>query len=279
MDASVLNAFNTRFDVFANGNPTCPGQLGGTCSPAINTRKDLVCDPNNSDTLCKNDTWIEPANPYHPRLDSSGNPQPLDSTSSYPTIMGYPRDLCHATLRNDQKCGIKGSGIWDRDAYFKVNYGQPDEAAWRAQLGLASGSPAPTRYQVYQWEMGNTSVNVGGVNRGIAIPQKISSSQEAFSYPATGRAGAAASATQPDRRKISAAVLNCQALNAHGKTSDVPVPTWLEVFLVEPAFNRGSGPSAYTDQKDIYVEVIGTTTASTNNAGQVVRRDVPYLIK
>jgi hypothetical protein len=75
-------------------------------------------------------------------------------------------------------------------------------------------------------------------------------------------------------------VINCRALNVHGKTDGIPVPTWLEVFLVEPALNRGQGSNIYTDQKDIYVEAIGETSASGNNtAGQVVRRDVPYLIR
>ena len=53
MDTTVLNAFNTRFDIFANGNNTCPNQGGGTCSPAVNTRKDVVCDTTNN-TSCKN---------------------------------------------------------------------------------------------------------------------------------------------------------------------------------------------------------------------------------
>jgi hypothetical protein len=74
-------------------------------------------------------------------------------------------------------------------------------------------------------------------------------------------------------------VLNCQALNAHGKTTNVPVPSWLKVFLTEPAVKRGTGSDLYTDQKDIYVEFIEKTKASEDAFASVVRRDVPYLVK
>ena len=278
MDTTVLNALNTRFDVYANGNTTCPSQYGGVCSPAINTRKDLVCD--SSGAACKNDTWNEASNPYHPAtvaaLPSNG--------SGDPSIMGYPKDLCQAVRRSTVlagACAIKGNGTWDRDAYFRVNYGYANEAAWRAGMGLTALAPLPTRFEVYQWELTHQTVTVGSKSVGMAVPQP-DAKQSAFSYPATGRPGVAASTTQADRRRISAAVLNCQALNAHGKTTNAPVATWLDLFLVEPAIDRtekGGGKLQFTDQKDVYVEIIGVTTASSANAGQVVRRDKPYLIR
>ncbi len=75
-------------------------------------------------------------------------------------------------------------------------------------------------------------------------------------------------------------MLNCRALVLHGKTVKAPVANWLDSFLVEPAFQRGDrGPATmYTDQKEVYVEVIGSTTIGSGNA-QIVRRDVPYLIR
>src|SRR5437868_14091427 len=66
MDKSVLNAFNTRFDIYANGNQTCPNQDGGTCAPSDVTRKDLVCGTNGGNTTaCANNaTWSEASTPY-----------------------------------------------------------------------------------------------------------------------------------------------------------------------------------------------------------------------
>lgn len=302
MSTSVLNAFNSRFDVYANGNTTCPSQFGGTCSPAMNTRKDLVCKPNASNNGCNNDTWSEAGTPYRLPTDTTtstqtvchGNkcgPETVTTTATserylkagdtYPNIMGYPHDLCHAWPRANQTCSpnkIQGDGNWDRDAYFKTNYGWTN-SEWKAATGLTdTGANKASRWDVYQWELKNRSVTVGGVARGIDVPQIINNNSAAFSYPSTGRTGIAGSTSQADRRRMSIAVINCKAVGAKGKTTNVPVPTWLEVFLVEPAKSRGQGGS-YTDQKDVYVEIIGKTTADTGNAGQVVRRDTPYLIR
>ena len=78
---------------------------------------------------------------------------------------------------------------------------------------------------------------------------------------------------------MSVAVINCYASNLHGSASST-VATWLDIFLVQPAFQRGpNSPSdIFTDQKDIYVEVIGSTNVGVGNS-LVVRRDVPYLLR
>ena len=227
MDTSVLNAFNTRFDVFANGNTTCPNQGGGTCSPAADTRKDLVCDPKNDLSGCKNDNWSTAAKVYDPYWDSDGDGTKelaaLPTTGALdPDIMGYPHDICHSSLLSRQTCGIKGSATWDVNAYFRVNY-KLDEAGWRSLLGspYSGTTTIPARYDVYQWELAHGN---GTGTAGINFSQ-ADGSNRAFSIPATGRTAAAAGGSQPDRRVIAAAVLNCQALNVHGKTTNVPVPT------------------------------------------------------
>jgi len=281
MSASVLSALNTRFDVFANGNQTCPSQGGGTCSPSSNSRKDLVCSSNNA-ASCSNDNWSESSRPYRPTsaaaLAANG--------SADPDIMGYPRDLCHAVASSAQ-CGTMGTGSWDRDAYFRVNYKLSGSSAWTGATGLSASA---SRYDVYKWEMTHTAVTVGGQSYGISIPQSLGGGNgngngngaqpTGFGYPATGRTGLTPGA-QGDRRRISLAVLNCSALSLHGKSTNVPVAKWLDVFLVEPSFTRKSGNVAYTDSKEVYVEVIGETTAGENgaNLAQVVRRDVPYLLQ
>jgi hypothetical protein len=50
---------------------------------------------------------------------------------------------------------------------------------------------------------------------------------------------------------------------------------WVELFLVEPSLQRDR-----TDANDVYAEFIGETQLGAGQtAGQVVRRDVPYLVK
>jgi hypothetical protein len=115
-------------------------------------------------------------------------------------------------------------------------------------------------------------------------------SRAAYGTPQAGQClapGIAPGGTNPDRRRISAAVLNCRALNTRGHEVDQPVVKWIDLFLVEPSYNRtrcssGSGCNdKITDKTDIYDVVIGETAtgAAGNTAGQVVRRDVPYLIE
>lgn len=269
MSASVLDAVNGRFDVYAAGASSCPG--GGTCSPAENTRKDLVCEPNASVTACKKSEgdWKEPTNPYHP---TSTTALATDGTQDMGMkTMGYPKDLCHAVKKASNTCGISGDGNWDRDAYFRVNY-KWDHATWTGKPGLNANV---SRFDVYRWEINNPSFGTSPNAAGIAIPIPAAPKEEAFSQAATGRSSIAT----PDRRRIAIAVLNCHALDAKGKETG-PVATWLDSFLVEPAMQRGPNKPAeiFTDQKEVYVEVIGATTVGSQNS-PIVRRDVPYLIR
>jgi hypothetical protein len=82
--------------------------------------------------------------------------------------------------------------------------------------------------------------------------------------------------TNVDRRRISAAVVNCSAYNVHGGGGTVyPVLKWIDLFLVEPSVNRDR-----TDANDVYAEIIGETRLGAGaTAGQVVRRDKPYLVR
>jgi Flp pilus assembly protein TadG len=265
MNAVVMNALNTRFDVYANGANTCPA--GGACSPSRNTRKDLVKN-GAAGANCGN--WSEATIPY--RATSPTEPM----TSNYPNIMGHPRDMCHA-YSNDGACTYNGGtatrigdGAWDRDAYFRVNYGWNDQATWTAQTGLSSNA---TRYEVYTWEMAHPTP--------ADMTQGPFSGGSGYSFPVCTTPGITPNATTVDRRRISAAVLNCVAHDLNGSEDDVSVLRWIDLFLVEPSHDRGTGTNKRTESKDVYVEVIGETStgAAGQTAGQVVRRDVPYLIK
>jgi hypothetical protein len=259
---AVRAAFNTRFDMTEAGNE-CPGS--GTCSPSRNPRKDLVKGNNCSSS--GNQGWQEASNPY--RAPSATTPLP-SSGSADPEIMGYPRDMCHA-VSLDGTCaqGTIGTGAWDRDAYFRVNYGWSN-SAWRANTGLPADA---TRYQVYSWELDNPTL--------ADMAQPVSDGKIGYSYPICRPPGVTPGASTPDRRRISVAVVNCGAQRLAGRENNVQVHKWLEVFLVEPAFPRGNGSSARTGNGDIYVEVIRETQSggAGETAGQVIRRDVPHLVK
>ena len=272
----VLNALNTRFDISQNGTNTCPGT--GTCSPSRNVRKDLV--KGSSCVAGGGQGWDESPNPYRP---TTGTPL----TSGYPDIMGHPRDICHARATEaaiGTYCtasnvpagspagttynGRIGDKLWDRDAYFLVNYGW-DSPTWKSNTGLTASA---TRYQVYQWELNNTATS---------DKTQVIGSNTGYSFPVCRAPGITPGGTNVDRRRISMAVINCAARGLNGSENDVAVTKWVDVFLVEPAFVRKRGTTAVTGGRDVYVEIIGETItgAAGATAGQVVRRDVPYLVK
>lgn len=264
LNASVMNAFNTRFDLFANGNQTCPD--GGTCSPSANVKKDLVHRAGQCG-VTGNGWQFVPSLSYLPTSTT-----PLSGT--YPSVMGHPRDICHAiSLTGSCPNGRIGNGVWDRDAYFRVNH--PSIAAtWPTSTGLGA---TPTRYQVYRWEMNNQALLTA--QDGATTFPNPNQNLRSDSGPSCGVAGVTPSTTVVDRRRMSVAVVNCRAANVRGSTSDVPVVVNLDVFLVEPSFPRSdTSGNQRTSDDDIYVEIIGIT--GTGNAGtgaQVVRRDVPRI--
>lgn len=257
LNASVMDAMNTRFDMYANGNSTCPS--GGTCSPSVNVRKDLVHgNGNNNCTTSGNNGWQVSNNPYLPASNA-----PIGAP--YPNIMGHPRDICHAvSVSGVCNRGQVGDGVWDRNAYFRVNYNWNNAATWQSNTGLPANA---TRYEVYNWEIAHPSYLAGN--------QTTQGALHGNAAPICQTPGITPSATVVDRRRMSVAVVNCRASQINGSAS-VPVLENLDVFLVEPSF-----PRARTNSTDVYVEVIGLTGSGSNgtNGGQFVRRDVPRLIR
>ena len=296
-NVSVTDALNTRFDVY-NGNSSCPN--GGSCPASVNSAKDVVRPANanpNGNKSClmdSKDGWQEvAAGRYAPTSSTT----PLATTTT-PSAMGHPRDICHAVshdgacLPNDAGGNPSriGDGLWDRDAYFRVNYrragtipywaGGVGAGTWRGNTGLPANA---TRYQVYNWEIANRLQTIDGVvvlekNPATATGTTlVAYGKSVCSVPQGHGPAYVPGGNVPDRRRISAAVINCTAQGVNGSSENVQVAKWIELFLVEPSLNRLSGR---TNAGDVYFELIGETTPGAGaTAGQVVRRDVPYLIK
>lgn len=293
---SAVPALNTRFDMYekVTGGGTadsCP--TGGDCPPSINTTKDVVrksapsaankCD-------LKNNEWELPAKQYLPTSPTAD--LDLSVPANVPDAMGHPRDKCHAVSINGS-CTYGGGtqtkigdGAWDRNAYFKVNYNW-DSTAWPGYIATGLSpitTSTPTRYQVYMWEIANRGTTIGGNvildpngrHYGSNPNDRFDYDQPKCSQLQPYGSGVVPGGSNVDRRKISVAVINCNANNVHGGGGTVyPVLKWVELFLVEPSLQRPN-----TDANDVYVEIIGETTVGGGaTAGQVIRRDVPYLIK
>jgi hypothetical protein len=100
----------------------------------------------------------------------------------------------------------------------------------------------------------------------------------AHGTPVCRAPGIAPTNVDADRRRMTVAVVDCTGLT--GRDQITPVQ-WMDIFLVEPAFSRGSGVNARTDDGDVYVEIIGARAMPGVNgsSGNIVRRDVPQILE
>lgn len=260
---SVRSAFNTRFDLQDGTGLGCVSP--GNCPPSRNVRKDVI------ESSC---SWSYPTTAgtrYFPTTNAAL------STSVTPTVMGHPRDICHANERFS--CGSNprfGDGKWDRGAYFRSNYGW-DDARWRSEMSTAGYTPDTlTRYQLYRWEVTQAEGGNPGYLGSAAVTGGTKRGSPYCSAAMTPSTGVIPVDGLQDRRMITAAVINCAANDLKGRGKNVPVAQWIDLFLVEPAFER----SGVSDKSEIYTEIIRENTLrGRNNGGGTFRRDAPYLIE
>jgi Flp pilus assembly protein TadG len=266
-NVSVLDALNTRFDIYT-GNTTAPcGSNGAACPPSANTRKDVVHKGNaNQCSYGGGSGWDMSTNPY---LPTSGTTPLTNAQADALSPMGYPRDMCHA-IGGSGNCsgGIIGDGNWDRNAYFRsnsANYGVGFD------ISTTFGTPTPTRYQVYKYEAANAGSRLQNQSAGGGATSRP--------QPYCVTPGIAVGGTAVDRRVLSVAVINCGG-GLNGTSGPLTPKTWIDVFLPEPSLRRRVGSTTYTEASDVYVEVIGATTlgGGGSTAAQTIRRDVPYLV-
>lgn len=258
---SVLDALNTRMDVYANGLNNVCGNGNGSCPASANSRKDLEQKGSGcAFTNGNGNGWQQPSNAYAPSSNAALTPTQITATAP----MGYPRDICHA-VSSAGSCsgGQLGNGVWDSNAYFKTNSADyPSNFSPSSTLGTST----PTRYQVYKYEAANAASRLLNQTNGNLTSRPAATC--GGSLPVGG--------ASVDRRVLSVAVIDCAAQGVAGRTTNVAVTKWIDVFLVEPSVTR-----ARTSQSDVYVEVIGPTQiggGGDTTSAQTVRVSKPYLV-
>lgn len=285
----VVTALNTRFDIYDQSDPIkCYDQ--NLCSPSDNVRKEMVQILKNAGSAPEtaplaasscwapnngaggNKGWQFPPNPYRPKTGSA-----LASTVT-PDAMGLPRDIVHAYPGGVSSYGLIGNGTWDIQAYWRSNYGT-------AYANNVNGKAAPTRYEVYKWERDTNKLSTVGVKGSGTAPGASKATYFAKYSGAVCKPGLAPTASRPDRRILSAAVVNCGGLSSTTSAVVSPV-TFVDLLLVEPSLTRTGLDSAgntvnFTTEGQVYVEFIKKTSqaAAGSTAPQFVRRDKPYLVK
>jgi Flp pilus assembly protein TadG len=259
----AITAINTRMDIYdisgGGGNVLTPC-LGSACPPALNVIKDLVRPAGGACGMNKD--WQLPTNRFLPVQAAGTDPMRSFQKPGAPMdAMGLPRDNCHYSSYDSTLCAGNpiGDGNWARGDYFnKYHSGN-----------IPANAGTMTRYEAYRWEIDNskipTHVAAGTTNKGIQLWQE---------------GAPVCNATIPDptrdRRVIQVAIGdNCAAL--HGASTPVQIGAWIDAFLVQPGVpppGRGNGDGG----NEIYLEIIGQVNPG-GAAAQIVRRDVPYLVR
>ena len=238
--------------VLTNGLTTEPGQKVGITNAAFNVRFDIYRAVLNGE---KNNPDFAPAPNVIKGIKKrggggngciQGNEDPTGDT------IGLPRDTCFAS----GTCGGGGrfgDGTWNRAAYLNMNHdladGTADGAGSDAHLPALSGSNsqyAGTRYGMYLREIayGNTNPFTAPNANAILNP----------SLSETGRPQCSNNmSTDPARRVVVAAGIDCAANPVQGSTSGVPVTKFVAMFLTEPVGDDGGSPPSF----DIHGEVVG----------------------
>ncbi|AZO29451.1 TadE/TadG family type IV pilus assembly protein [Mesorhizobium sp. M1B.F.Ca.ET.045.04.1.1] len=202
--ATVRDALNVRFDVYngaMNGNKNDPDY-----APGENVRKGYQMLSKGSGSACNAD------------LASPPDPTKYDA---------FPRDNCFSTGCSIAN-GRVGDGNWDFNRYWSTNFATTtNPVAISPPLGADGVSPAsntnqPTRYSTYRYEIAQGIVghpsNGGETGTPACSANKVS---------------------DPDRRIIYGAILNCQALAAAGlmgggaSSPPLPVEAFGSFFITE----------------------------------------------
>jgi hypothetical protein len=300
--SSVMNEFNTRFDIYESGDSIgCFGQ--SNCSPSLNSRKDVAINhgapytKGNCGIATGGGTngWKASGNPYRPVASPTTSSKYVDNYTAPIDAIGYPRDKCHAvSLTGDcsPSSSRVGNGSWDINAYWRVNHlgssvvlpsgqrGYPTSMNATIRAAAPSSADAtrtyPTRYQVYKWEIANATAQLPTTGRSVG------GGLTDYGQPVCRPPGTSPALNHADRRVLPVAVVNCTGLTGHKAVNPID---WIDAFLVEPSLSRDNGLGGgakvtYTNLGDIYVEVIGRTSTGTGGTtNQFVRHDKPYLIR
>ncbi|RWI92709.1 pilus assembly protein TadG-related protein [Mesorhizobium sp.] len=219
--ATVRDALNVRFDVYngaMNGNKNDPDY-----APGVNVRKGYQTSGKGGGSACNAD------------LASPPDPSQFEA---------FPNDDCSlGGCTNDNRIG---NGWWDFNTYWNTNFATTaNPVTVPKPLGADGATPAsnsnqPTRYSVYRYEIAQGIV--GHPSNGGEVGTPACSSN---------------SVSNPDRRIIYGAILNCQALAAAGlmgggsSSPPLPVEAFGSFFITQTV---ESGPD-----QTIRVELVDVT--------------------
>lgn len=250
MDACLLGAEGAITQCFdQRGVDIEPGQKVGIEDAIFNVRFDIYKSIMNGK---RNSSVYRPAPNVIKGIVPNGGGSCIGGNEEVsPDTAPLPRDACF----NNGSCSRFGNGNWTpgRANYVNMNYG-----------GADPHSTAATRYQYYLAEIAQADL------AGATAPILSGLSE-------TGRPMCSNNqSSNPKRRVIIAAAIDCNANPINGAATNVPVEEFVEIFLTEPVGSDGSSPPTL----DIWGEVIGTAGGGADGSGDAgIFRDVVQLYR
>ena len=187
-----------------------------------------------------------------------GNIADLSTLPDDERSVSLPRDGCFGTSPTCSSTGSSvGTGITpaELDDYWAVNHDSPRPAA-------------ANRFELYQEEIAAAPA----FDRTL---QKTTSQETGA--PTCHQGGAVPTTEGPERRLLSAAVIDCSpgsGLPISGLVTDVPVLNFVQLFMTEPAELSPSG-----NDVAIWLEEVQTLTPESEGLGNGDIRDVVQLVR
>ncbi len=236
--------------VLTNGLTTEPGQKVGITNAAFNVRFDIYRSVLNGE---RNNPDFAPAPNVIKGIRKNGGGSCIQGNEE---LTGDTIALGRDTCMINGTCGGSnrfGDGAWDRAGYLNVNHdladGMADGVGSDAHLPPLTGTNtqyAGTRFGMYLREIAYGNSNP------YPVPNANSILDPALSE--TGRPMCSSNmSTDPARRVVTAAGIDCAQNPVSGSTSGVPVTRFVSVFLTEPVGDDGGSPPSF----DIHGEIVG----------------------
>lgn len=238
LDACLIGAEGSITQCFIQrGVDTEPGQKVGIEDAIFNVRFDIFRSTMSGK---KND----PNYPAAPNVIKGIVPNSVGSQciggneQPSPNTVALPRDTCFT----NGTCARYGDGNWlaGRGNYTTVNYGGPDPHPG-----------ATTRYEYYKAEI--NAAGGGGSSQSILSGLAETGRAQCSSYQSS----------DPERRVLIVAAVDCLANPVQGQTNNVPVEEFFRVFLTEPVGKDGATPP----NLDLWVEVVGSAGGAGAGTG------------
>lgn len=254
LDGCLLGAVGAITQCFSQrGVDMEPGQKVGIEDAIYNVRFDIynsimngnVNDPNYppAPNVIKG---VVPPKPNQSCINNNGIISPSSAA--------LPHDDCFKA----GTCSRVGDGIWTA--------GRTDPTTGYVTMNYGGTDPFPnvtTRFKYYLAEIAKAG---GGASKAPIL---------AANHAERGRPICSnKQSSDPNRRVIVVAGIDCAANHIQGSTSNVPVNEFFRLFLTEPVKSNGASPPTL----DIWAEVVGSAESGSNGAGGIVH-DVVQLYR